>query len=966
MPWGEPVVGASVGVEGGRDGALTGEDGTFTLPAPPGDQTFVASLDGVVLASLDVTVDAVAGLELGELEADLSTDGDQDGVPDAVEVVGWTIYLDATGRGRLTERRVTSDPAAFDTDGDGLSDAQELASLTDPRRDDTDGDALADLDEMRVYKSNPCDVDTDHDSRGPDAEFLPNPALFDGNEVSLSVTSPTLADTDGDGLTDYQEITGGGLAPVVADLPQLAISLNGDPSIRVIYDTTVTTNVQSKEMTLVQDSSKSMQSDAQSMRDTFSNETQITASAKVGGPPLSAGASVEATNTTKNVFALDWSSSTSRESVSQNSAEFQTVRSQITDTSASGGEFKAAFKVRNVSKRSLLVQDLSIAAYRMTPSSPTGFTIVDILGPKPVTQGTSSSSAFPAVVLAPDGEFTFVTQSRVLPLDQVEELLTKPSSLFFEVANYALFQVDDLGAKVRDYAAIGERVLERCGAVTIDFGNGEVDRDLIATNVRRNPDGSSAGLPVPSALATMGFPFETREFLANADGGKTGTGLQVLWSVTDRRGRKVAAFGDVLNDFETPWKTVPPVGFWVVLATNRASEPVTRETIVDGTGTPLLLPRPLDEVVLKNGERVSLVFVRDTDGDGLFDSEESLLGTDPRVWDTDRDGLSDGYEVKARRTIAFHGEGYGGGADYASTSDPLLVDTDGDGLTDREELDLGTDPLRADTDGDLVEDPFDPSPLDPPAGGGVSDVGLVVWYPLDRMPDSSPARTFEQDSTQSAAKTLALQGMGDPDEQDILQTGLREGANAWPDRFDILRRSVRLQQESHSPTSFFESPDLGLPGDGKLTIAGWIRRASGSTTTGLLCFDDSTGIVWDDGAVRFRGRVGGQLTTLATGFVPPLDRWTFVAATVSPPTVPGSTAYVVRLYRDDGTLVMTDTLPGLPATAGKLMIGAFRDGASSSEAWNGAIDDVRVYRRALTPAEVRALYRERNYLTSGR
>jgi hypothetical protein len=40
----------------------------------------------------------------------------------------------------------------------------------------------------------------------------------------------------------------------------------------------------------------------------------------------------------------------------------------------------------------------------------------------------------------------------------------------------------------------------------------------------------------------------------------------------------------------------------------------------------------------------------DSDGDGLKDKEELLLGTDPHNWDTDGDGLSDGDEARIHKT----------------------------------------------------------------------------------------------------------------------------------------------------------------------------------------------------------------------------------------------------------------------------------------------------------------------------
>lgn len=77
----------------------------------------------------------------------------------------------------------------------------------------------------------------------------------------------------------------------------------------------------------------------------------------------------------------------------------------------------------------------------------------------------------------------------------------------------------------------------------------------------------------------------------------------------------------------------------------------------------------------------------DSDGDGLSDEEESMLGTDPFNKDSDKDGLSDYEEVKIYHT------------------DPLNPDTDFDGLLDGEEVHKWkTNPLKRDTDGGGVDD----------------------------------------------------------------------------------------------------------------------------------------------------------------------------------------------------------------------------------------------------------------------
>jgi hypothetical protein len=138
----------------------------------------------------------------------------------------------------------------------------------------------------------------------------------------------------------------------------------------------------------------------------------------------------------------------------------------------------------------------------------------------------------------------------------------------------------------------------------------------------------------------------------------------------------------------------------------------------------------------------------DSDGDGLSDALEAILGTDPLDRDSDDDGLSDGQED-------FNGNGV---VDMGET-DPLDADSDGDGVQDGTELGLTvgiddpdgaggpllgtdggifvpdadpfsvTDPLNHDTDGDGFTDgaedtngngavdPGESDPLDPGSPG---------------------------------------------------------------------------------------------------------------------------------------------------------------------------------------------------------------------------------------------------------
>lgn len=79
-----------------------------------------------------------------------------------------------------------------DSDGDGLTDAEELELGTDPKNPDTDGDGLQDGQEI-AFGSDPLARDTDGDGLEDLGEFLAG-------------TNPRLADTDGDGFTDSAEV----------------------------------------------------------------------------------------------------------------------------------------------------------------------------------------------------------------------------------------------------------------------------------------------------------------------------------------------------------------------------------------------------------------------------------------------------------------------------------------------------------------------------------------------------------------------------------------------------------------------------------------------------------------------------------------------------------------------------------------------------------------------------------------
>lgn len=97
-----------------------------------------------------------------------------------------------------------------DSDGDGLTDAEEATLGTDPNNVDTDGDTLNDGDEVNVYG-----------------------------------TDPTLADSDGDGVDDAAEIAAGTDPNDINDFPASADGdINMDGEVNVVDVLLLTQHIQ--------------------------------------------------------------------------------------------------------------------------------------------------------------------------------------------------------------------------------------------------------------------------------------------------------------------------------------------------------------------------------------------------------------------------------------------------------------------------------------------------------------------------------------------------------------------------------------------------------------------------------------------------------------------------------------------------------------------------------------------------
>lgn len=159
---------------------------------------------------------------------------------------------------------------------------------------------------------------------------------------------------------------------------------------------------------------------------------------------------------------------------------------------------------------------------------------------------------------------------------------------------------------------------------------------------------------------------------------------------------------------------------WTVPAIAGAKVYVSNDVSLDFTGIYRFTFTPwLDDVRTSQGGNDHLASLtmgltyhflgdRDRDDDGLSDSFERRIGTDPGNPDTDGDGVIDRIEHERYGTDPLHRDtdrdGITDDVEIATGTSPTRADTDGDGLTDFEERELGTSPLDMDTDRDGIND----------------------------------------------------------------------------------------------------------------------------------------------------------------------------------------------------------------------------------------------------------------------
>ena len=369
----------------------------------------------------------------------------------------------------------------------------------------------------------------------------------------------------------------------------------------------------------------------------------------------------------------------------------------------------------------------------------------------------------------------------------------------------------------------------------------------------------------------------------------------------------------------------------------------------------------------------------DQDGDGLSDVDElDVYGTDPEDPDSDSDGMEDGAEVNAGldplssvgddgatgdpdndnlnnlAEVNVHGtdphdsdsdnDGLEDGEETVEGTMPLEPDTDGDTLTDGAEVNThGTNPLNTDTDGDNFDDNVEiaanTSPTDPNEFPAVDPGAPLIYYPFN------------------VESGTVVENLGSAGTSGTLTTAGSYGSSKDED-FGTAFEGNRLGANDAVVITGMDGTELGMGSNStSYTAMAWIfwNGSSGHVDHMVFGQDDQNaggngaqlhhGIRDDSGANIHFGGWGGAQDISDAGAVP-AGEWTHVAWQYDG-SGPGEAAVYVNgleTARQDKNNI---TDPALTVLVG----GHSRDG-SPYHSFNGKLDEVKIYDRALTQEEI--------------
>ena len=571
----------------------------------------------------------------------------------------------------------------IDTDEDGLADNVEQGGYvifitladgniierqvtSDPTLADTDGDGLSDLDEARVG-SNPRQADTDGD------------LLSDHVELATWRSSPLRQDSDADGLQDEPEVAFWRTSPILADtdgdgfddlsetLTQIRSPLIADlPRPKISVD----------DMDLRLDTRFTITNEQGQQRSVEESNTATLAQSEARTFTASDSRTTEAFVNASTTVGVEASGKLTSPGVS--------VSVQAT---VEGGYSQ--------SNTSQFTEETARETQESWEASLTTAETVDAR--ETLTREVFGAEIAATVFVENAGDIAFTLQDLEITVLQQDP---RDRSRFTAVAT--LFSPDEpadgynLGpiARIRGpfrfvddaFPSLVEELMRNPRGVIFRVANFN-----IVDEFNRNLAFTEQDINDRTAGVTIDFGDGRVEQYRVAVHSPYANGVQTGIALTEALDRILGIDFTLAPDADGTNRL-----FRVADLENDTDEDrlwlVVEETGIDNN-------KDFDTIVLKAGESVALAYVQDRDGDVLSAREEFMWGSSDFSTDTDADTLPDFDEVKTSWIIRVAGKN-----PYRAYPHPARPDTDRDGIPDADEQVFGTDPTLPDTDGDSISD----------------------------------------------------------------------------------------------------------------------------------------------------------------------------------------------------------------------------------------------------------------------